>query len=59
MTIYEVPAYNVDTGESRTLTIELTRDEQQNEVVQIVAKAKAQLPGWLIPVADIRRMWIR
>jgi hypothetical protein len=55
----EVPAYNFDTGESRTLTIKLTRDEQQNEVDQIVAKAKARLPGWLILIADIRRrMWV-
>ena len=51
----EVPAYNFDTGESRNAAIKLTRDEQQNEVDQIVAKAKARLPGWLIPIADIRR----
>ena len=43
----EVPAYNFDTGESR------------NEVEQIVAKARADLPGcWLIPIADVRWVWV-
>jgi hypothetical protein len=39
----EVPAYNIDTGETRTLIIKLTRDEQYNEAGQIVAKARVEL----------------